>query len=255
MKKKILLFLVIILLLAGAGALLAPVLLRNYRTDQLEELAGEVVEMDTEGEENSTFDPLTDITVDFSALKEINSDIYAWIYVPGTEVNYPIMQSSSDEEEDYYLNHNYDGSVGYPASIYTQKRTSKYFTDPNTVIYGHNMKNGSMFASLHNYEDENFLSEYPYIYVYTADASYEYRVFAAYNTDNNLILEEYDDFSDEDVFASYIEEILEKTETDSTAVVDSSVTVDGGDLLVTLSTCLGDADRRFLVQGVLNRTE
>ena len=88
--------------------------------------------------------------VDFEALQEINPDVYAWIQIPGTNVNYPILQSVT-EADDYYLNTTIDGKAGYPGSIYTEKYNSTSFTDPVTVVYGHNMKEGTMFADLHKY--------------------------------------------------------------------------------------------------------
>ena len=72
----------------------------------------------------------------------MNSDVYAWITVPGTEIEYPILQHHSDNS--YYFMHNIDGSYGYPGCIYTENLNSKDFTDNNMVIYGHNMKNDSM---------------------------------------------------------------------------------------------------------------
>ena len=90
--------------------------------------------------------------IDFAALQEENSDVYAWIYVPGTNVDYPVLQHPEDDT--YYLEHNMDGSKGLPGCIYSESVNTKDFTDPNTVLYGHNMKNGSMFASLHNFEDQ-----------------------------------------------------------------------------------------------------
>lgn len=78
--------------------------------------------------------------IDFAALKEENSDVYAWIYVPGTNVDYPVLQHPTDDA--YYLEHNMDGSKGLPGCIYSESVNTKDFTDPNTVLYGHNMKNG-----------------------------------------------------------------------------------------------------------------
>lgn len=72
----------------------------------------------------------------------MNPDVYAWITVPGTEIEYPILQHPSDNS--YYFMHNIDGSYGYPGCIYTENLNSKDFADNNTVIYGHDMKNDSM---------------------------------------------------------------------------------------------------------------
>ena len=95
--------------------------------------------------------------VDFAGMWETNEDVYAWITVPGTVIDYPILQHATDNT--YYLNYNIDGSYGYPGCIYTENMNSKEFTDNNTVIYGHNMKNGTMFAGLHKFEDAAFSME------------------------------------------------------------------------------------------------
>ena len=98
-----------------------------------------------------------DIPVDFEGLQEYNPDIYAWITIPGTAVDYPIVQRPEDNS--YYLTHNTDGEESAEGAIFTEDYNSRDFTDPNTVIYGHNMRNGSMFRSLHNYMDRSFFDE------------------------------------------------------------------------------------------------
>ena len=95
--------------------------------------------------------------VALSELQAQNSDTVGWIEIPGTKVDYPILQSSTDDS--YYLNHNIDGSEGYPGSIYTESYNGKTFEDFNTVIYGHNMKDDTMFGDLHSYEDSAFMKE------------------------------------------------------------------------------------------------
>ena len=75
----------------------------------------------------------------------------------------------SQEELDYYLDTNLDGTKGRPGCIYTQMMNSMDWTDRNTVLYGHNMRDGSMFAGLHKYEDSEYFSEHPYVYIYTEE--------------------------------------------------------------------------------------
>ncbi|MGN1147559.1 MAG: class B sortase, partial [Lachnospiraceae bacterium] len=138
-------------------------------------------------------------TIDFKALQEEeNADIYAWITVPGTKVDYPVLQHPEDPT--YYLNYNIDGSKGYPGCIYTEFYNSKDWDDPNTVLYGHNMKNGTMFASLHYYEDPQFFEEYPYVYIYTEEKVLVYQIFAAYEFSNAHLLLRFN-MDDPDSFA------------------------------------------------------
>ena len=118
-------------------------------------------ETETETEEVQNAFDIPEKNLDWASLYAENKDIYAWIYIPGTQVDYPVLQSTSDDT--YYLNHNIDGSYGKPGCIYTEKINSKDFTNYNTVLYGHNMKNGEMFGCLHDYEDKTFFDENPYV--------------------------------------------------------------------------------------------
>lgn len=149
----------------------------------------------------------------------------------------------------YYLNYNLDGSKGYPGCIYTEDYNAKDFSDPLTVMYGHNMKNGSMFAGLHKFEDSQFFEENPYVYIYTADNVLVYEIFAAYQHDDAHLLYE-KDYSSEIVFQSYLEEVLGQRS--MTANIREDVSVEGSDKVLTLSTCIANKpDNRYLVQGVL----
>ncbi len=186
--------------------------------------------------------------VDFTALQEdTNADIYAWIYIPDTRIDYPVLQHPSDDT--YYLNYNLDGSKGYPGCIYTERENAKDFSDFNTVIYGHNMKNGSMFHDLHNYEDESFLPDHSYVYIYTPDRVLRYRIFTAYRYDDRHLLYSFD-YATEEGRSGYLSEIFGIRS--MSVVRDDQVEVTAGDKLITLSTCVGNqAENRYLVQAVL----
>ena len=135
--------------------------------------------------------PFEPQVIDFDKLcSETNSDIYAWITIPDTKIDYPIVQHATSNE--YYLNYNLDGSKGYPGCIYTENYNSKDFSDFQTVIYGHNMKNGSMFAHLHKFEDAKFFEEHPYVFIYTPDRLLVYKIFASYEYSNDHLLFQYD---------------------------------------------------------------
>ena len=103
--------------------------------------------------------------IDFEKLLEINDDIYAWIRIPDTNIDYPIVQRAGDDA--YYLRRDIYKKPKVAGSIFTEDCNSKDFDDPNTVIYGHNMRNKSMFQNLHLYEDPDFFKENPYVYIYT----------------------------------------------------------------------------------------
>ena len=101
-----------------------------------------------EAAEKKSDAPHLENTIDFETLQAENSDIYAWIQIPGTLVDYPILQHPTDDS--YYLNHTPEGVSGLPGSIYTESVHPKDFSAPLTVIYGHNMRNDTMFGSLHD---------------------------------------------------------------------------------------------------------
>ncbi len=187
--------------------------------------------------------------IDFSALAaEQNEDIYAWITVPGTKIDYPIVQNP--EELDYYLEHNLDGSKGLPGCIYTQFLNSKDWTDNNTVVYGHNMKNGTMFKGLHNYEDPNFFEDNPYIYVYTEDGYVlVYKIFAAYKFPAAHLLLCFD-MSTPEGYQEYLDSIF--TYESFSSNFNMGITLNANNKIITLSTCISnEPDLRYQVQGVL----
>ncbi|MFI3173514.1 MAG: class B sortase [Eubacteriales bacterium] len=186
-------------------------------------------------------------TIDFEEIQSFNSDVYAWISIPGTNIDYPVLQHEFDDS--YYLNYNLDGSHGYPGCIYTERINSKDFQDYNTVLYGHNMKEGTMFAELHEFKNGNFFLENNTIYIYTPEETLEYRIFAAYVYDDRHILYNFD-FSTESGYASYIDSIYIRRGLNDN--IDETVEVTSEQKIITLATCIGDMpENRLLVQAVL----
>ena len=120
------------------------------------------------------------------------------------------------------------------------------------MVYGHNMRNGSMFRTLHNFRDAEFFKANEYFYVYTPGHIMTYRIFAAYRYDNRLILSAFD-FSDPVVYENYLQECLNPTS--MIRNVREGVELTADDRIVTLSTCISDARYRYLVQGVLIKDE
>ncbi|MCM1527327.1 MAG: class B sortase [Bacteroides sp.] len=192
--------------------------------------------------------PIPDKEVDFEQLQaEVNADIYAWIYIPDSLIDYPVLQHPTDNL--YYLEHNLDGSKGYPGCIYSEDYNAKDFSDPNTVLYGHNMKAGTMFAGLHKYEDADYFAEHPYVYIYTPEKLYVYEIFAAYEfSDLHLLLNF--DFTSEDVFQKFLDDIYDMRS--MTCNINEDVEVTAQNRILTLSTCVKNkSHNRYLVQGVL----
>lgn len=187
-----------------------------------------------------------EIPVDFSALQEKNPDIYAWILIPGTGVDYPILQSGTDQG--YYLNHTAEGAEGYPGSIYTENLNKKDFTDKNTVIYGHNMKDGSMFGSLKKYVDSDYMQEHSEIIIYTPEHKLTYRIYAGVTYDDRHILSSFD-FTDTQQYQAYLDSV--DAVRNMASFRNSEVEVTTGDRIITLSTCNSNQTQRFLVEAVL----
>jgi hypothetical protein len=132
-----------------------------------------------------------EIPIDFAAAQQQNPDIYAWLRIPGTAVDYPILRRADDDN--YYLDHNLDGSAGYPGCLYTQSCDAADFSDFNTVVYGHNMKNGTMFGGLKQYRDGDYLAAHRQIIVYTPTEKRVYTIFAAVVYSDAYLPARYDD--------------------------------------------------------------
>ena len=188
--------------------------------------------------------PKIDRVIDFEQLQSKNDEIYAWLYIPDTKINYPILQSKTDNG--FYLNHDSDKNSSIAGSIYTENRNSMEYTDYNTLIYGHNMKNGIMFTDTLKYSDEDFFESHRDVYIYTAERAYKYKIFAAYVNDDNHILVA-NNFSTEEGFQNYLDKILALTE----GVFDKTMEITTDDRIITLSTCNSSGSQRVLTQAVL----
>ena len=134
------------------------------------------------GEESGSSDPGSEKPVKnevkFDELIERNSDAYSWIYIPNTNISLPVMQSA--EDDNFYLEHDIDKNYKFAGCIYSQSKNKKDYSDRVTVLYGHNMADGSMFANLHYYMDDEFFDTHRYIYIYTPDRRLTYEVVSAY---------------------------------------------------------------------------
>lgn len=189
--------------------------------------------------------------VDFEGMWEINEDVYAWITIPGTNIDYPILQHETDHS--YYLNYNIDGSYGFPGCIYTENLNAKDFNDNNTLIYGHDLKAGTMFSQLHKFRDKAFFDEHTKVYIYTPEKELTYTIFAAYLFDDRHLMYSFD-FANKEVYASYLDMVLNMRSMDAFIREDAAVTPE--DKIITLETCArNQPEKRLLVQAVLMQDE
>ena len=186
--------------------------------------------------------------INFDELTALNSDLYAWIKIPNTVIDYPVAQSSV-EDDNFYLHHDYLGNYQFAGTIYSHRLNSKYFVDRVNVFYGHNMLDGSMFAELHKFSNQEFFDENDTIYVYTKGHILTYKIFAAYEYDDRHILNSFD-FTDDKVYSDYLNDCLNPHSGNS--IVREGVELDLDSKLLTLSTCTDyNSSLRYLVQGVL----
>lgn len=188
---------------------------------------------------------LPDKMVDFQQLEEINKDIYAYIYIPNTNIDYPVLQHPSDDS--FYLNHNLDMSKGYPGTIYTEKCNNIDFDDVVTLVYGHNMLNGTMFATLHNFEEKEFFEKNRNVYIYTPEYIIIYDIFAAVTYSDEHIMNTYD-FDKKTEFERFMANIYSTN--DVNAHFDENIIPTFEDHILVLSTCCSNPDKRYIVCAV-----
>lgn len=216
--------------------------------DELEKLMNE----DDEDTAEKTVYEAPKKDLDWDELRQLNPDIYAWISIPGTGIEYPVLRKENDNE--YYLNHNLDGSYGLPGVIYTENYNSADFSDPNTVIYGHNMDDETMFSPLIDFMDEEKFSGTHFIYIYRENEDLLiYEIFAAYEYPSIHLLLNFD-FENEYVYDQYLRDILNVgVKGYGFSNVKKDVEINSKMRIVTLSTCTKthDASKRYLVTGVL----
>lgn len=245
MGKKTIWIIVLVICLGVFVACVAYFVDSYFDSKKIEKLREEVL-IPTEQTAENKPDKQVEVPVDFDKLKKANPDIYAWISIPEVNVDYPILQSETDNG--FYLNHTINGQKSVYGSIYTENYNSKDFSDFNTLVYGHNMKNGTMFGSLKKYRDVQFFNQNRYIMVYMPGRILKYEIFAAYTWDNKHVLLTRN-FESEYNRKTYIEEIFAVR--DMNSQINKDVVVTENDRIITLSTCMNDKSKRFLVSGVL----
>lgn len=178
-------------------------------------------------------------TLNFDAIWEIGEAAVAWLYSPDTRINYVVAQG---EDNDYFLHRLLSGGDAKEGTLFVDFRNSPDFTDSNTIIYGHNMKSGSMFGSLHRYEKQEYYEEHPIMYLYVPGNRYTLELLAGcYVGVENPIFSAIPPSEEER------DSILYQAYHNSTFV--SGITAGKEDRLVTLSTCAGDDTLRYVIIG------
>ena len=188
--------------------------------------------------------PQPPFDVDFAALQGVNPDVVGWIYIEALDgISYPVVQGEDNEE---YLHTTYENNYNFAGTIFIDYENSRDFTDCNTLVYGHNMKNGSMFGRLKNFsEDQTTYEKSKYFWIFTPEKDYRYEIISAYTTGVNS--DTYTLFKGPgDEFQEYLDTIKGYSEIETD---DTELTIT--DRIVTLSTCTGNDATRYVVQGRL----
>ena len=182
------------------------------------------------------------IEVDFDKLKSVNEDVVGWIYVDALpDISYPIVKGKDNQT---YLHQTYEKNYNFAGTIFVDYENSGDFSDCNTLVYGHNMKNGSMFGHLKKFrEDDRLYKQDKYFWILTPERNYRYEIISAYTTGVNS--DTYTLFKGPgEEFEKYLETIKGYSEIQTD---DTDLTIK--DKIVTLSTCTGNESTRFVVQG------
>ncbi len=193
------------------------------------------VDNDVYAAENAELDG-PEILPEFQELYQQNSDFAGWIAIPGTEIDYPVMQAVS-ENSDFYLTHDYTGKEDINGSIFLDSRNSLENPNDNMIIYGHNMKSGMMFGRLTEYLDKNYWKAHKNITLHTIYEKAEYEIIAvclsqvAEGEDGHFKYYDFIDAGNKKAFKRYIKNIEELN------IMDEELNVSYGDKLLTLSTC------------------
>jgi len=180
--------------------------------------------------------------VDFAALSKINSDIVGWFYIEDTDINYPVVQGSDNA---YYLKHLFNGEYNSSGCIFLDSRVASNFSDRHSILYGHHMKNGTMFSGLDNFKRQDYYDSHPRALLMTPDGNYQVEFFAGYvasveDTAWNV------GFGSDAEFEAWVEDARKRS------CFESDVPVAVTDRILTLSTCSYEFNNaRFVLLGVL----
>jgi len=182
--------------------------------------------------------------VDLEELRRVNPDVVGWIFIPDTELSYPLMQGNDNQ---YYLNHTWKKVRNAAGAIYLDYRNNSDMSDFNSIIYGHRMSSSGMFHSLRYYREQSYFEAHPYIYIVTDEGVLRYDIFTAYEADAvnghtyRLGLKEAEG---QQAYINYCSR---------RSVVETGVTPEPGEHIITLSTCIGSGagyESRWVVQAV-----
>ncbi len=179
--------------------------------------------------------------IDFDSLLALNEDIVGWLRIRALDISYPVVQG---EDNDFYLHRTFEKTDNFAGCLFLNYANKPDLTDQNSIIYGHNMKDLSMFGKLKKFREDGVFDKSKFFWIFTPDFIYQYRIFAA-TVVNKTGLTYQTSFTDEQ-FDEFVNYAFEHSEIEA-----GDVEVTKEDRVVTLSTCTGDDATRFAVMGKL----
>ena len=265
--KKVMFIVVLVLLLAAFGV--SAVMVGNYLVDSKEQAnrneelvqmvesakatdAGEAVPGET-GAEAQTIPSIVGadgILTEYAGLYELNSDMVGWLEIPNTKLKYPVMQTP--EEPNYYLYRDFDKEDSAWGAVYAWESADINKPSDNITLFGHNMKDGSMFAALNDYENEYFWENNKLILFNTMQEYHTYKIFAVFKTEatvgKGFSYHKFVDAADAAAFNDFVATCK------SLSLYDTGITPVYGDKLICLSTCAYHTENGRLVVAAVRIT-
>lgn len=251
--RKIIMILLVLVLLVSSGMVVSRQMQYSKGDEdysaaadlvQLPDLSAIEMPYETKPLEPEWVDPYADAlaAMDFTALREVNSDVLGWILIPDSPISYPMVQGNNNS---YYLKRTWRGNSSVVGAIFLDAQCDDDFSDFNTIIYGHRMNNGSMFAGLAKYKNYSYYKSHPTVYISDDNGSRAYQIFAAYEVSVSGDTYRLGITSEKDKQA-YIDYCL------SQSLYDTGIEPTVYDSIVTLSTCTGRGHAtRWVVQAVI----
>lgn len=186
-----------------------------------------------------------DFTVNWKALKKKNDEILAWILIPDTNINYPIVKGSDNS---FYLTHSFEKKANYAGAIFMDYQADGKFKDRNTIIYGHNMWHKTMFTDIEKFKEKAFFDKHPYLYIFTPQQNYRCEIFSIHSAKD--LSASYDlNYPTKESWQQYLNMV------EGLSDFKRNVKLNTQDHIVTLSTCSyeegNSTDLRYLLHAKL----
>ncbi len=179
----------------------------------------------------------------YDEVKALNDDVIGWITIDGTIIDYPVVRTV---DNDYYLSHDVEKRDSAYGAIFMDFRNADPAQQKHIILYGHNMKNGTMFHDLMNYKQKSFFDEHRIINLLWDGVETQWEIFSAYVIMPNTIYHIATAFTDDQQFADYINQAIEYAKTVKPSNVDPDITIRPSDQVLTLSTCTYEYDDSYL---------